>query len=66
MIIRPRLFSILFGWDLLGLVSNCLVIYYQNYRSYNSGIVTVLSNRVGDAGLLLLVITIGIIIVYWS
>jgi len=37
MITSPRLFSILFGWDLLGLVSYCLVIYYQNYKSYNSG-----------------------------
>jgi len=61
MIISPSLFRILFGWDLLGLVSYCLVIYYQNYRSYNSGMVTVLSNRVGDVGLL---ITIGLIISY--
>jgi len=28
MIISPRLFNILFEWDLLGLVSYCLVIYY--------------------------------------
>jgi len=61
MIIRPSLYRILFGWDLLGLVSYCLVIYYQNYRSYNSGMVTVLSNRVGDVGLL---ITIGLIVSY--
>jgi len=53
----------LLGWDLLGLISYCLVIYYQNYRFYNSGIVTVLSNRVGDVGLL---ITIGIIVIYGS
>jgi len=38
-----------------------LTIYYQNYSFYNSGIVTVLSNRIGDAGLL---ITIGFIIIY--
>jgi len=53
MIISPRLFSILFGWDLLGLASYCLVIHYQNYRSYNSGTVTVLSNRIGDVELLI-------------
>lgn len=54
-ILSPRLIRVLFGWDLLGLVSYCLVIYYQNYRAYNSGIVTVLTNRMGDVGLLLAV-----------
>nr|AWN56226.1 NADH dehydrogenase subunit 5 [Dorymyrmex brunneus] len=53
MIISPNIFSILFGWDGLGLVSYCLVIYYQNYSSYNSGMVTVLCNRIGDIGLIM-------------
>nr|DAC76916.1 TPA_asm: NADH dehydrogenase subunit 5 [Pseudomyrmex concolor] len=53
MILSPNLISILLGWDGLGLVSYCLVIYYNNYSSYNSGMVTVLSNRVGDVGLLM-------------
>ena len=35
----------LLGWDGVGLVSHCLVIYYQNLRSYNVGILTALSNR---------------------
>nr|AWN56160.1 NADH dehydrogenase subunit 5 [Cardiocondyla obscurior] len=55
MIISPNIISILFGWDGLGLVSYCLVIYYQNYMSYNSGMVTVLCNRVGDVGILMMV-----------
>lgn len=59
-IIRPNIIRIMFGWDGLGLVSYCLIIFYQNYRSYNSGIVTVLCNRVGDVGLL---IAIGLVIV---
>lgn len=29
------------------------MIFYQNYMSYNSGMVTVLCNRIGDVGLLL-------------
>lgn len=58
-IVRPNLISIMFGWDGLGLVSYCLVIYYHNYSSYNSGIVTVLSNRLGDVSIL---IAIGLII----
>lgn len=52
-IISPNIIRIIFGWDGLGLVSYCLIIFYQNYRSYNSGIVTVLCNRVGDVGLLI-------------
>lgn len=52
-IISPNIIRIIFGWDGLGVVSYCLIIFYQNYRSYNSGIVTVLCNRVGDVGLLM-------------
>lgn len=62
-IIRPNIIRIIFGWDGLGLVSFCLVVYYQNYRSYNSGILTVLINRVGDV---IILIIIGIIIMYGS
>nr|YP_009725905.1 NADH dehydrogenase subunit 5 [Dianemobius furumagiensis]QHQ73102.1 NADH dehydrogenase subunit 5 [Dianemobius furumagiensis] len=53
MIISPNLISILLGWDGLGLVSYCLVIYYQNESSYSAGMLTALSNRVGDVGLLI-------------
>nr|QJW33596.1 NADH dehydrogenase subunit 5 [Arge aurora] len=53
LIISPNLISILLGWDGLGLVSYCLVIYYQNIKSFNSGMLTVLSNRVGDVFLLM-------------
>nr|WEY05537.1 NADH dehydrogenase subunit 5 [Lepisiota frauenfeldi]WEY05550.1 NADH dehydrogenase subunit 5 [Lepisiota frauenfeldi] len=55
MIISPNVISILFGWDGLGLTSYCLVIFYQNYMSFNSGMVTVLCNRIGDIGLLMAV-----------
>lgn len=53
LIIRPNLIRILLGWDGLGLVSYCLVIYFQNIKSYNAGILTALSNRIGDVILLL-------------
>nr|QRW36313.1 NADH dehydrogenase subunit 5 [Hydroporus brevis] len=53
LIISPNLVSILLGWDGLGLVSYCLVIYYQNVKSYNAGMITALMNRVGDVMLLI-------------
>nr|QYK19289.1 NADH dehydrogenase subunit 5 [Macromia amphigena] len=53
LIISPNLISILLGWDGLGLISYLLVIYYQNFKSYNAGMLTVLSNRLGDVAFLL-------------
>nr|QXE45657.1 NADH dehydrogenase subunit 5 [Anthaxia chinensis] len=53
LVISPNLVSILLGWDGLGLVSYCLVIYYQNVKSFNAGMLTALSNRVGDVAILL-------------
>nr|YP_009692274.1 NADH dehydrogenase subunit 5 [Anthonomus rectirostris]QEH58479.1 NADH dehydrogenase subunit 5 [Anthonomus rectirostris] len=53
MIFSPNLVSILLGWDGLGLVSYALVIYYQNIKSFNAGMLTALSNRIGDAALLM-------------
>nr|ARH55033.1 NADH dehydrogenase subunit 5 [Haliplus sibiricus] len=53
LIISPNLMSILLGWDGLGLVSYCLVIYYQSVKSYNAGMITALMNRIGDVMLLI-------------
>nr|YP_009527965.1 NADH dehydrogenase subunit 5 [Ornithodoros sonrai]AYN50618.1 NADH dehydrogenase subunit 5 [Ornithodoros sonrai] len=53
MIVSPNLMMILLGWDGLGLISYCLVIYYQNSKSDSAGMITVLSNRVGDVMILL-------------
>nr|UGS80366.1 NADH dehydrogenase subunit 5 [Kilauella sp. KispEL] len=53
LIISPNLISILLGWDGLGLTSYCLVIYYQNIKSYNAGMVTAMTNRIGDVMILL-------------
>jgi len=52
-ILSPSLIGILLGWDGLGLISYCLVIYYYNFRSYNAGMITGVTNRLGDVGLLL-------------
>nr|YP_010177475.1 NADH dehydrogenase subunit 5 [Aglossa dimidiata]QST15193.1 NADH dehydrogenase subunit 5 [Aglossa dimidiata] len=55
LIISPNIISILLGWDGLGLVSYCLVIYYQNFKSYNAGMLTALSNRIGDVFILMVI-----------
>nr|YP_009825432.1 NADH dehydrogenase subunit 5 [Malaza carmides]QIU83247.1 NADH dehydrogenase subunit 5 [Malaza carmides] len=55
LIISPNIISILLGWDGLGLVSYCLVIYYQNIKSYNAGMLTALSNRIGDVFILVVI-----------
>ncbi|YP_009515511.1 NADH dehydrogenase subunit 5 (mitochondrion) [Hyalella azteca] len=53
LIISPNLVSLLLGWDGLGLTSYALVIYYQNESACNAGMLTVLSNRIGDVCILL-------------
>nr|YP_009713616.1 NADH dehydrogenase subunit 5 [Paramacrosteles nigromaculatus]QGG46174.1 NADH dehydrogenase subunit 5 [Paramacrosteles nigromaculatus] len=63
MILSPSLVSIMLGWDGLGLVSYCLVIYYSSMKSYLAGMITCLTNRLGDIGLL---ISIGWIFSYGS
>nr|UNP49216.1 NADH dehydrogenase subunit 5 [Eterusia aedea] len=55
LIISPNIISIFLGWDGLGLVSYCLVIYYQNFKSFNAGMLTALSNRIGDVFILMVI-----------
>lgn len=53
LIISPNLIRLLLGWDGLGVTSYLLVIFYQRNKSYNAGIITAITNRIGDVGLLI-------------
>lgn len=65
LIFIPSLVSLLLGWDGLGLVSFCLVIYYQNRKSLAAGILTVLMNRVGDC-FILRAVSVIIVLGHWN
>lgn len=53
LILSPNLIRILLGWDGLGVTSYLLVVFYQSNKSYNAGIITAITNRLGDVGILL-------------
>lgn len=56
LILIPNICILILGWDGLGLVSYCLVIYYQRVNSYNSGIITIIRNRIGDVIMIIIII----------
>lgn len=49
----PNMFMLLLGWDGLGITSYLLVIYYLSDRALSAGIITAITNRVGDGFLIL-------------
>lgn len=65
LILRNNIFLILLGWDILGITSYILVIFYQNHSSRSSGSITLLTNRIGDIIFLLSIRTL-IYILNWE
>lgn len=58
LIFTPNILFLLLGWDGLGLVSFLLVIHYPSPKSLAAGYITVITNRIGDA---LIIISIPLI-----
>jgi len=58
LIFRCNLLFMIIGWDGLGVRSYFLVIYFFSIKSYNAGILTVMTNRLGDV---IILIYIGLI-----
>jgi len=65
LIFIPHFIILLLGWDGLGIVSFILVIYYQNPKSLAAGLITALTNRIGDA-LILLAIALTLNQGHWN
>ena len=53
LIVSPNIIRLLLGWDGLGVTSYLLVVFYQRNKSYNAGMITAITNRIGDVGLLI-------------
>nr|WKB11721.1 NADH dehydrogenase subunit 5 [Lamproglena orientalis]WKB11734.1 NADH dehydrogenase subunit 5 [Lamproglena orientalis] len=59
LIFSVSILMLMLGWDGLGITSYLLVIFYNNYKSLNSGMITILSNRVGD---IFMIMFLGVIL----
>lgn len=60
LLIIPNLLGLMIGWDGLGIVSYLLVIYYPCSRSLSAGIITFLTNRLGDSFLICGIVLLGL------
>ncbi len=56
LLIRKRSLLLILGWDGLGLSSYFLVVFYLNRSRNSGGLITVLSNRVGDVFIIIVIL----------
>jgi NADH-ubiquinone oxidoreductase chain 5 len=52
LISSPNLLAAIIGWDGLGVTSFLLVVYFQSPKALRAGMLTALTNRVGDVTLI--------------
>lgn len=48
LLIRDSILMFVLGWEGLGITSFVLIIFYQNWTRFNGGVITLLTNRLGD------------------
>nr|ANQ92691.1 NADH dehydrogenase subunit 5 [Trisidos kiyonoi] len=65
LLVVPSVLGMIIGWDGLGLSSFLLVVFYQNSGSLSSGVITALTNRIGD-GLILVGMGLSLVCGHWS
>jgi len=53
LLMRRDILSTFLGWEGLGLSRFLLIVFYQNWISSNGGILTLITNRLGDAILII-------------
>lgn len=53
LVFRANILSLIIGWDGLGILSFLLVIFYKNRNRIKRGIITILTNRLGDSFIIL-------------
>jgi len=63
LILSPNLITLIVGWDGLGISSFFLVVFYKSNKAFNAGLVTALTNRMGDA---LILISLSLILPFRS
>nr|QOE56580.1 NADH dehydrogenase subunit 5 [Antigona lamellaris] len=55
LVLFPSFICLMVGWDGLGVVSFLLVIYYMDSDSLSAGMITAISNRIGDVFYILMI-----------
>nr|UJM44101.1 NADH dehydrogenase subunit 5 [Tridacna crocea] len=67
LLIADNMMALMIGWDGLGLVSFCLVGYYDSKSSLSASMLTLMTNRVGDVMFLVVIsLLIGVNSLYFD